>query len=173
MSWNSNTTHIALRAGITLFVITLVYIVKGFTPIRHEDRRIVKCLSCLMTENFLAIFIKLSSWRRNTNSSLSLSSSDRIHYALLIEICRTRDVTSTGILSGERYYGGSVTVVKSLASFDNFWSPTRDQFTVTALSPALFEIQAVCKAVAENSTNFTIPSDSSPIVPHDRLVTVS
>lgn len=44
-----------------------------------------------------------------------------------------------------------VTVVKSLVSFNNFWSPTRDKFTVTTLSLALFETQAFCKTVTESS----------------------
>lgn len=146
--------------GITLFVviITRVYVIEGFyLPIHYEDGRIVKCLFCPVTEDLPAIFIKLSSWRRNSSSltppppprppSLSLS----LWSDLLCVINRNAQNARRQFYrySAERYIARSVTVVKSLATFDNFWSSTRDKFT--ALSLALFEIQAVRKAVTESN----------------------
>ena len=58
----------------------------------------------------------------------------------------------------------------SILTFDR---PLVDKFTVTALSLALFEIQAVYKAVTEIQQILRFLSDSSLIVPRDHLVTVS
>lgn len=45
-------------AGVTLFVITWVYIVEGFYPDTcYEDRRIVKRLFCFTEQNLPVIFL--------------------------------------------------------------------------------------------------------------------